>query len=57
MGKDLELVTARLDGVDVAARVYSRGDGVVLITISTQARGKIVLTLFVVLRNTWRLRL
>ena len=56
-GDGVSVRARRRDGVDVAARVYGRGDGVSMITVSTQARGKIVLTLFVVLRNTWRLRL
>ena len=56
-GDGVSVRPRRRDGVDVAARVYGRGAGVVLITVSTQVTGKTGRILFVVLRNTWLLRL
>ena len=41
-GDGVSVRPRRLDGVDVAARVYGRGDGVVMITISRRHRHAIL---------------
>ena len=55
-GDGVSVRPRRRDGVDVAARVYGRGDGVVLITISTQVIGKTGPIPYVVRPSTWRRR-
>ena len=46
-GDGVSVRARRRDGVDVAARVHGRGDGVVLVTVSTQVRARTGRTLFV----------
>ena len=55
-GDGVSVRARRRDGVDVAARVYGRGDGVSMITISTQVIGKTGRIPYVVLRSTWLLK-